>query len=311
MLARTRARGEKLAGRARRVPGANLALRVVHDLAVNDITDRSMTLAAQAFTSILPIVILLTALPTESLINEALEGLRVDPSHVDLNSTSTTGSAAAFGLLGGLMTIAGATSMSRALGRMYTSAWQVTKLPLSAWWRWVVVIFVLPLGAVAQGFSAKLHGISISGKTFQGYGALGVALEIAATFLIWATVWTVIPRLLVSSQVPMRLLSFYGAVTGFFVTILLVGSRLALPTIVGETTRHYGTLGLIFVSISWLFFFAIIVVTCAIVMQTVISDDGLVGTWLRGRVGEPHPFPSPGTVPLLDDPTLTDPNTGS
>ncbi|GAA3699437.1 YhjD/YihY/BrkB family envelope integrity protein [Gordonia hankookensis] len=287
--ARAKARGLAIADRARQVPGASLVLRILRDLAVNDLTDRAMTLAAQAFTSVLPIVILLTALPNHTYLTKALDGLGIDPSRVDVASTSTPESFTAFGILGALMTIGGATSLSRALGRMYVSVWEVNKLPISGWWRWVVVIFAIPLGVVAQGLTASLHDVSVTGITIGGYGALGVVLEVVATFLIWSVMWTTLPRLLVSSQVPMRLLALNGAVTGIFITVLLVGSRLALPTIMGETTHHYGTLGMVFVAISWLFFFAGIVVVCAVVIHSLISDEGIVGTWMRTHVGAPRP----------------------
>ncbi|MFW0786101.1 hypothetical protein AAFP35_16455 [Gordonia sp. CPCC 206044] len=290
LAARARTAGLALAERGRALPGAGLALRVLRDLAVNDVTDRSMTLAAQTFTSILPVVILLTALPGHTFVTDALAGLGIDPSRVDMVSTSSTESFTAFGILGALMTIAGATSLSRALGRMYMSVWQVDKLPISGWWRWVVVIFVIPIGVVAQGFSAYLHGVNITGVTVSGYGALGVALEILATFLIWTAMWTALPRLLVSTQAPARLLMFNGAVAGLFITVYLVGSRIALPTILQQTTGHFGTLGMVFAAISWLFFFAMIVVVCAIVVHAVVTDDGTIGTWMRTHVGAPRPL---------------------
>ncbi|AZG48172.1 YhjD/YihY/BrkB family envelope integrity protein [Gordonia insulae] len=290
LSARAQQRALAAAQRARRVPGANLVLRILRDLAVNDVTDRSMTLAAQAFTSVLPIVILLTALPSHTVITKALSGLGIDPDSVDFVK-SDPGSITTIGIFAALMTIAGATSLSRALGRMYVSIWQVTKLPISGWWRWVVVIFALPVGVVAQGFAAPLHTLTVTGWTIGGYGPIGVGLEVLATFLIWATMWTALPRLLVSSQVPMRLMALNGAVTGVFITVLLVGSRVFLPAILGETTRHYGTLGVVFVAISWLFFFAAIVVVCAIVVHSAVCDEGTVGSWLRPRVGTPRPFP--------------------
>lgn len=305
---RVRERGVTLANRARVIPGAYLVIRIIRDLAVNDVTDRAMTLAAQAFTSILPIVILLTALPDQTFITTALSGLGVDPDRVDLVSDATPGSATAIGVLGALMTIAGATSLSRALGRMYVSVWQVTKLPISGWWRWVVVIFVFPVGVVLQGLASSLHHVTLNGRTlFGGYSIVGLALEVVATFLIWTLLWTVVPRLLVSAQVPMRLLALDGVVSGLFITILLIGSRLALPTILSETTKHYGTLGAVFVAISWLFFYAAIVVVSAIVVHTLVTDDGFVGAWIRRHAGTTHPFPIRPSEFLADDAFRIDP----
>ncbi|MGV9712201.1 hypothetical protein ACWDTI_16230 [Gordonia sp. NPDC003424] len=293
MIARARDRGLALAERAVALPGARPALRVLHDFAVNDVTDRAMTLAAQAFTSILPIVILLSATPGSKLMSQALSELGVDPQRVDAMSMTTPDSFTIYGIIGVLMTIAGATSLSRALGRMYVSIWQVRKLPISGWWRWVVVLFVIPLGVVAQGFSTKLHGINLTGFTIAGYGTLGVVLETAATFVIWSVMWTLLPRLLISSQVPIRLLTATGVFTSVFVTAYLVGSRFVLPHVVRETTRHFGTLGVVFVAISWLFFFAYIVVVSVIVVHALLRDEGIIGRWMRTRLGVPKAFPPP------------------
>ena len=288
---RVRARTATVTERALAVPGAGLVLRVLRDLAVNDITDRAMTLAAQAFTAVLPMVILLAAFPDNDLVTDALGDLGINTDQVDVADTTAPNSVTAFGLLGALMVIGGATSLSRAMGRMYTSIWQVTKLPLSGWWRWVVVILLLPVGVVAQGFSANLHGINFTGITFGAYGVVGVILEVAATFVIWSLMFTLLPRLLVSGQVPMRLLALNGVVTGAFITVFLVGTRIALPTIMSETTQHFGTLGLVFAAISWLFFFAGIVVVCTIVTHSLTCDQGPVGAWIRRHFGAPRPYP--------------------
>ncbi|MDY6811809.1 MAG: YhjD/YihY/BrkB family envelope integrity protein [Actinomycetota bacterium] len=288
---RARQRAAALSERALAVPGAGLILRVLRDLAVSDITDRAMTLAAQAFTAVLPMVILLAAFPDSDLVSDALGDLGISGDQVDVTDATTPDSVTAFGLLGALMVIGGATSLSRAMGRMYTSIWQVTKLPLSGWWRWVVVILLLPVGVVAQGFAANLHGINLIGVTFGAYGVLGVILEVLATFVIWSLMFTLLPRLLVSGQVPMRLLALSGVVTGVFITVFLVGTRIALPRILKETTQHFGTLGLVFAAISWLFFFAGIVVVCTIVIHSLTCDTGRVGTWIRQRFGTPAPFP--------------------
>ncbi|MEE4024112.1 hypothetical protein V1Y59_13590 [Gordonia sp. PKS22-38] len=302
--ARTRARTASMLERAMAVPGAGLVVRVLRDLAVNDITDRAMTLAAQAFTAVLPMVILMSALPSHDMVAGALDGLGINPQQVDLTDSSTPDSVTAFGVLGALMVVAGATSLSRALGRMYVSIWRVAKLPLSGWWRWVVVILLLPIGVVAQGFAASLHGLTVTGMTVDGYGLVGVILEIAATFVIWTSMFTLLPRLLVSSQVPMRLLALNGAVTGALITVFLVGSRIALPAFLTETTQHFGTLGLVFAAISWLFFFAGIVVVCAIVTHSLVTDEGAVGGWIRTHFGEPRPFAArPDTLDgLLESP---------
>lgn len=274
------------------LPGGSLAIRIVTNIIRGGVTDRSMTLAAQAFTSILPIVILLTTLPGMSIIDTALNNLGLSREQLDIADTSTE-SVATFGIFGALMTIAGATSLSRALGRMYVAIWEVRKLPWTSWWRWVVVIVVIPIAAAVQGLAVELDSFSLLGITVFGRGPLGSALEILLTFLIWTALWILVPRLLVSKQVPLGLLTLNGVVTGVFVTILLIGSALAMPRIVASTTAHYGTLGVVFVAISWLFVFAAILVITALIVAAVTADDGRIGTWIRRRAGSPQPFPDP------------------
>ncbi|MFW0795389.1 hypothetical protein AAFP30_16380 [Gordonia sp. CPCC 205515] len=299
---RARARGMAMADRALELPGAHLMMRVLRDFLVNDVTDRAMTLAAQAFTSILPIVMLLTALPHNTWMTRALTGLGINPADSDLMSAPAPESLTIYGIIGALMTIAGATSLSRALGRMYVTIWHLTKLPMSGWWRWVVVIFLVPVAVAAQGFAAQLHGLSIFGVKTGDYAALGVSLEVLATFVIWTTLWAVLPRVLVSSQVPMRLLWVYGGVTGILVTVYLVGSRIFLPHILRETTHHFGTLGIVFVAISWLFFYAYGIVVVTIVLYTLLTLQNHVGVWMRTYLGVTRPLAAPESWVVKHDP---------
>ncbi|SDU60466.1 YhjD/YihY/BrkB family envelope integrity protein [Gordonia westfalica] len=285
------------AGRVLRLPGATLSLRILTDIARGDVTDRAMTLAAQAFTSILPIVILLLTLPGTDVVDDALTGLGIPVSRLDHTSVDDPQSFATFGVIGALMTIAGATSLSRALGRMYVSIWGVTKLPWRAFWRWVVVLFLIPAAVTAQGLSTGLQAESLFGIHLGGSGLLGIVLIFLVTVVIWSAVFTAIPRLLVSAQVPLRLLVLNGVGTGLLITVLLVGSRIALPALASSTIRYFGTLGIVFVAISWLFVFAAILVVTAIVVHCVATDAGRVGTWVRRWAGTPTPFtPTPSAA---------------
>lgn len=275
----------------RSMPGGSFLIRIAADIVRGDITDRAMTLAAQAFTSVLPVVILLMTLPGSAILSNALSDLGIDPQRVDVVSSTTPESFAAFGVVGALFTIAGATSLSRALGRVYVSIWGVRKLSWQSWWRWVLILFLIPAAVALQGLATQVRGWTLGGPHIGDDGVLGVFVEIVLTLLLWTVVWTVVPRLLVSGQVPWRLLAVAGTITGVLVTALLVGSRIALPRIMRDTTNHYGTLGMILVAISWLFFFAGIVIAGTLVAHSAAVDDGLVGGWLRRHAGAPQPFP--------------------
>jgi membrane protein len=285
-----------------RLPGASLVLRIVIDIARGNLTDRSMTLAAQAFTSILPIVILVLTLPGTDVVDDALTELGIPASSLDAPTIDDPTSATTFGNIGALMTIAGATSLSRALGRMYVSIWDVAKLPWRSFWRWVVVVFLIPAAVTVRGLSTGLQATSIFGVHVGDRGVLGIVLVAAVTLLIWSATFTFIPRLLVSSQVPMKLLVLNGLGTGLLITVLLAGSRVALPTLAAGTIRSYGTLGIVFVAISWLFVFALILVVTAIVVHAAATDEGRVGRWVRRWAGTPTPFVPQPSVAWYDRP---------
>ncbi|WP_238421507.1 YhjD/YihY/BrkB family envelope integrity protein [Gordonia sp. 'Campus'] len=288
--------------RALQLPGASLILRIVVDIARGNITDRSMTLAAQAFTSILPIVILVLNLPGTDVVDDALTDLGIPISRLDSTWVANPTSATTFGIIGALMTIAGATSLSRALGRMYVSIWDVAKLPLRTFWRWVVVVFLIPVAVTAQGLSTGLQATSLFGVRIGDRGILGIALLLIVTLLIWSATFTAIPRLLVSSQVPIKLLVLNGVGTGLLITVLLAGSRVGLPALAAGTIRSYGTLGIVFVAISWLFVFALILVVTAIVVHAAATDEGRVGRWVRRWAGTPTPFVPTPSVAWYDRP---------
>ncbi len=118
-------------------------------------------------------------------------------------------------------------------------------------------------------------------------------LIFVVTVMIWSATFTVIPRLLVSTQVPLRLLVLNGVGTGLLITVLLAGSRVALPTLASSTIRYFGTLGIVFVAIGWLFVFAAILVVTAIVVHAVVTDEGRVGRRVQRWAGTPTPFTVP------------------
>lgn len=277
---------QRVTTRLKSLPGGTLTWSILTELARRNITDRSMTLAAQAFTSVLPVVILLTTLPGAEVVRSGLSGLGIDPSKLDLSEPISPGSFTAFGIVGALMVIIGATSLSRALGRMYVSVWTVSRLSLRGWWRWVLVILLIPLAGTIQGLIASMRSFSFFGMHIADDGVAGIVGEALVTLLIWTTLWIAVPRLLVSAQVPLRALVLAGISTGVGLTLLLIATRVVMPTINATVTGNYGVLGLVFLTISWLFVFAVILVTSTIVTRTVLIDDGRLGTRLRQWTGE-------------------------
>ena len=133
----------------------------LHDLMAIEPFDRAMTLAAQAFVSIFPLLITWAAFVghwhrrvgsqfAEQAAPVRERGRRPRPSLPADTEASTT-----FGVISLLIVLISATSLSRALGRMYAKAWHV---PPSGWgdgWRWLVVIVAICAAAVATQYLSQ------------------------------------------------------------------------------------------------------------------------------------------------------------
>ena len=117
--------------------------------------DRGMTLAAQAFTSIFPLIIAIAALipgqlrdpvrPRRRSVGESRTDSRAVVEQALPAHSDTRG---AFGILGVLIVVVSATSFSRALARMYAKVWRVRAPGWTGGWRWVAALFGVALSVV-------------------------------------------------------------------------------------------------------------------------------------------------------------------
>ncbi len=258
-----------------------LPFAILVNLGRANITDRAMTLAGQAFTSILPVMILITSLSTNGPIDRAMT--RIGTQWLQLEPASPIGStpgAASFGVVGAFMTIVGATSFSRALDRMYAEVWGTPKLGVAGWWRWPLVIAAFVLGITAEVFGIRGSGIGQS--------------MVAATLVscvLWALVWAYVTRLLTAGRVRRDDVLLTGAAAGVVVAVFFLSTELAFGPILHGAEVRFGTLGVVFSVISWLFVYAWLVVAAVVVARTVRT---------RSTPGAHHP----GT----DHPSAHDPD---
>ena len=258
-------------GRARLqgMPRGQLIFDAVSDVVEVGVVDRAMTLAAQAFTSLVPVMIAIGTLGAMDPVSEALRteyGLNL--ADLDASGDSSTTS---FGVVGVLMLVISATSYARALGRTYGHIWAAPNLSFRQGWRWVVVIFATAFGAVAIAAARALTIVPVAGHV----------LTWIVQFVTWAVVWTAVLGLLTGSAVPPRARWCSGVATGAGLTALEIGSALALPRIMQSAQSQFGLLGMVFTIIGWLFVFSSIVVVAATVVRSVAASEGTWSTWLN------------------------------
>src|SRR3954452_24825832 len=128
-----------------------LLLRVAGETVRVQIFDRAMTLAAQVFTSVFPLLIMLGA-----LFGDALRTRLADVVHLPtgaqqvLDDALGSRSSSSFGLLGSLLVLASATGLARAMTRAYATVWQVRPGPAGplAALRWLLTVILLAVFVV-------------------------------------------------------------------------------------------------------------------------------------------------------------------
>lgn len=255
-------------------PG-RIALRFSAGLRQLQIFDRSMTIAAQLFTSLFPILIMGAAFVGADPTTEALDSpdLPEETSAV-LDQVVVSGEASTFGLVGMLVVLASATSLSRALTRAYDTIWQHdrTRTSASQAWRWLAAVMVLAVAVVLSRFVVR----AVSGIPPRDVWSTSVA------FAINAGVAVIVPWLLMAGRVRVRLLA-PGAL--LFALVLMLGRPLTtayLTQAVGSSAERYGSIGVAFTYLTFLYCVAFVLLAAAVLGQVVATDEGSWGRVVRG-----------------------------
>ena len=271
-------------------------MSMVRDMQRLEPFDRAMTLAAQAFTSIFPLVIAaLSVLPRPdatglgSRLAEALALPESTRSAVSSALPEDTGQVATFGVLSLLIVLVSATSFSRALTRMYAKAWAVQGPGWSRPWRWILAVVAIAANAVT------LQAIQRAASDSEA--ALAGALLL--TFAVNSVLWTWVPSILLVREIPWQLLAPGGVLMGAATVAMYFASRLYMPTALHYSSEQFGDLGVAFTYIGWLFGVAFVLIAATAVGTVLAREPGPLARFLARRVGTRTATPSPATEPLI------------
>ncbi|MEN0140196.1 MAG: hypothetical protein AAGC80_33925 [Rhodococcus sp. (in: high G+C Gram-positive bacteria)] len=270
------ARTETANGWLQGTPPGRTVRRVIDGLIDIELVDRSMTLAARIFTSVLPVMIAASTLSSWDVTASTIKTqFGFDPTELSTSSgtvDATDPSFAAFGVVGLLMIAISGTSFARALARIYGKIWNIPSINIRDAWRWLVVLFAVAMSGTAIGLTGELTNVRF----------IGPPLALAGEFLVWMAVWTLSPYLLTMGTLKGRVLWATGALTAAALTVLHTAGRLVLPRITASAQHQFGSLGLVFTAISWLFVLSVVIVGSAVIVKAVALDEGYVGRYLRG-----------------------------
>lgn len=269
----------------RSAPG-RFVMRVLRDIRDLELFDRAMTLAAQAFTSILPILIVASSL-RGSLNPEAdsmfAENLGLDDHTADLLKQSIprqVGGVTFTEVFGVLLLIIAATAFARALERCFRRIWKTPKAPIRFAWRWVVAIVAILIGIVLLAMTRHI---------VRGAGALSV-LEFVIEAALWSVLWLVASWIVINRSVSLRALLPGSVLAGLGFAAATVVGRVYLPGVLASSADDFGVLGLAFSYIGWLF----VLMSVLLVAATIGRDLYLIMIGqLWSRSGEIAAAPIP------------------
>ncbi|MCL2535784.1 MAG: hypothetical protein FWE39_16625 [Nocardiaceae bacterium] len=274
------ARSETAQGWLRSTPPGRTVQRILTGFVDVEWADRSMTLAAQSFTSVLPVVIAVSTIGHRDAFTKGfLVQFGIDIDSVDVAPGTfepAEPTFAAFGVIGLLMVVLSGTSFARALGRMYGRVWHVPTLKVASWWRWVAVLLSVAASAALIGLTGLLRDVPY----------LGGPLVLVAQFAVWTGLWTLVPYLLTERRLSNRVLWCSGGITAVGLTALGLAGDIVLPRTIAEAESKFGALGLVFTAIGWMFVACVIIVGATVITKALALDEGPIGRSLRGPVEE-------------------------
>ncbi len=290
-LRRARACAGRYAERIETTPLGSLWSRLLEV----EFIDRSIALAAKAFVSFFPFLIVVTALTPDSVRDEVL----IDVSGrfgisgtaygtVQQAFTSADETRAATGVIGALIALAFAVSFTTALQRVYLRAWRrppgggARNRGRGAVWMAGIVALMLVLT-----FARDMLAIP-TGEVLAW--AIGL---VVATGLWW---WTA--HLMLRGDVRWRPLLPTALLTGVGSWLYTLAAAAWMPATVTKQFAQFGAFGIALALVTWFTGLAFLVIVAAVLGPTLAEADDTLGRWLRtGRptvLGEGAPLPLPG-----------------
>ena len=172
------ARTESANGWLQGTPPGRTVRRVIDGLIDIELADRSMSLAAKIFTSVLPLIIAASIFSDWDLATHAIEEqLGIDSTDLSAWTSeydATDPTFAAFGVLGLLLVAISGTSFTRTLARIYAKIWNVPPISARDAWRWLVVLLLVAASAALIGVLRQVSGPHFVGRSLAILGELAV-----------------------------------------------------------------------------------------------------------------------------------------
>jgi membrane protein len=270
--------------------------RVWERLLEIEFVDRSIALAAKAFVSFFPLVIVVAAFVPErtriSIVSTiaARFGLQGEAfSLVQASFASADDVRKATGVLGLALTFLFATSFTTALQRVYLRAWRrPPHSGVDTYWRGLTWLFAMLVSLAVIG---GLRAAASDGAGVVLWALLALAVTIG---LWWFTAW-----LLLLGHVRVRVLASTGVITGLALAVFGLSASVWMPEVVTSNETQFGFFGVALALVTWFSGASICVLVGACAGPALAEDPGLLGRFIRGNdpgtlnAGAPPELPLP------------------
>jgi membrane protein len=239
-----------------------------------------MAVAAQAFTALIPLLILVGALAPadhQDVVADALIGrfrLGGDAAAA-VRQVFAHPAGASTSLLSVLLLVFSGVSLTRRLQRMYQQAWDLPpnkglRNSLNAMLGLATLVIEIALLYFARSLVRPLP---------TGW-VLGVPLTAVGAVLLWTT----IPWLLLDRRRPWSRLLPAGVLTAACTAAYGVASTVYMPRLFETYSQRYGLFGVTLALVGWLLSIAVIVVAATVVAAQFDRDDDPWARRLRARL---------------------------
>jgi membrane protein len=255
--------------------------RVVDRLLLLEVIDRSLVVGAQAFSALVPLLIVIASIGSRDgrSFAEALIA-RFDLEGEGADAVRSAFAAPADGdtvtVIGGLLVIVSALAFTRALQRTYELTWNLDRRGMrgTAWGLlWLAVI-------------------SLSGwVSLVVDGALDNGLGLLVSLAVTCTLWLVTPYVLLARRIAWRRLVPQAGLTAAGMTILGLGSALYAPRAMSSSASQFGAMGVAFTLLSLLWAAGFVLVSGAAIGAALVLP-----TWSPTSPGSVTPRSSSGSA---------------
>jgi len=223
--------------------------------------DRATAIAAQAFTALIPLLLVVSALsPSDSknLVSDTIIekfDLRGEAASAVQQLFDAPGESAV-GALSLVLLVFSGVSLTRRLQRTYQQAWQLPPVPgIRASVNAAIGLAALVVEIVLMSL---VH--SLVERLPFGWATGGLAAVFATVVL-----WTSVPWLLLDRRVRWRRLLPGGVLTAVCTGLYGVATTIYMPRLMGTNSERYGLFGVTLSLIGWLLCIALVVVAATAV----------------------------------------------